>query len=76
MINMVQKKVPIEETVDEDGYFVVSCPLLKGCRTYGATRKEALLNLKECIEMCLEDPDEHPFCKLIEYRDEELIFYV
>ena len=73
---MAFKKVPIEETVYEDGYFVVSCPLFKGCRTYCATRKEALLNLKECIEMCLEDPDEHPFCKLIEYRDEELIFYV
>ena len=73
---MALKKVPIEETVNEDGYIIVSCPLFKGCRTYGATRKEALLNLKECIEMCLEAPDEHPFCTLIEYRDEELMFNV
>ena len=73
---MVQKRVPIEEAIDEDGYFIVSCPLLKGCRTYGATRKEALLNLKECIEMCMEDPHENPFCKFVEYRDGELLFYV
>ncbi len=41
--------------VDEDGYYIVSCPLLKGCHTYGKTIEETLENIKEMIEMCLEE---------------------
>ena len=38
---------------DESG-FHASCPALKGCHTYGATREEALHNLKEAAELYLE----------------------
>ncbi len=34
---------------------MVSCPLLKGCHSYGETIEEALENIKEVIEMCLEE---------------------
>jgi predicted RNase H-like HicB family nuclease len=34
---------------DEDGYWVVECPSLKGCVSQGKTKEEALLNIKEAI---------------------------
>ena len=34
---------------DEDGYWVVECPSLKGCLSQGKTREEALINIKEAI---------------------------
>jgi predicted RNase H-like HicB family nuclease len=50
-----KERIPIEWRIDEDGYYIVSCPLFEACRSYGATLKEALSNLKEVIEMCLEE---------------------
>jgi predicted RNase H-like HicB family nuclease len=43
---------------DEDGFYVVECPLLRGCYTQGETLDEALTNIHEVIEMCLEDETE------------------
>jgi predicted RNase H-like HicB family nuclease len=40
---------------DEDGYFVGEVPQLKGCYTQGKTLDELMTNIKEVIEMCLED---------------------
>jgi predicted RNase H-like HicB family nuclease len=34
---------------DEDGYWVAECPSLKGCISQGATKEEALTNIKEAI---------------------------
>ncbi len=34
---------------DEDGYWVVECPSLKGCVSQGKTKDEALSNIKEAI---------------------------
>jgi predicted RNase H-like HicB family nuclease len=34
---------------DEDGYWVVECPSLKGCVSQGKTKEEALANIKEAI---------------------------
>jgi len=34
---------------DEDGYWVVECPSLKGCISQGETKEEALINIKEAI---------------------------
>jgi len=44
---------PIMIEIDEDGYFIVSCPVFKGCHSYGETIDEALTNIKEVIELCL-----------------------
>ncbi|MFQ5975847.1 MAG: type II toxin-antitoxin system HicB family antitoxin [Candidatus Hydrothermarchaeales archaeon] len=46
-------KVILEED-DEIGGYVVSCPALRGCHSQGDTKKEALLNIKEAIQACLE----------------------
>lgn len=34
---------------DEDGFWVAECPSLPGCATQGATREEALDNIREAI---------------------------
>ena len=34
----------------EDGYWVAECPSLPGCISQGATREEAIRNIKEAIE--------------------------
>ncbi|MDD1686715.1 type II toxin-antitoxin system HicB family antitoxin [Methanoregula sp.] len=47
--------VPIIIETDEDGVFIVSCPLFKGCHTYGRTIDEALARIKEVIGLCMED---------------------
>jgi predicted RNase H-like HicB family nuclease len=39
---------------DEDGFFVASCPALKGCHSQGRTEAEALVNIREAIEAWLE----------------------
>jgi len=39
---------------DEDGYFMASCPALKGCWSQGNTEEEALTNIGEAIEGWLE----------------------
>ncbi len=41
------------EPCDEGGY-VVSCPALPGCHSQGETKEEAMANIKEAIEGCLE----------------------
>jgi predicted RNase H-like HicB family nuclease len=38
----------------EGGYFV-ECPSLPGCYSQGETREEALANIREAIELTLED---------------------
>ncbi len=39
---------------DEDGVWIAECPAIPGCVSQGATRKEALDNVKEAIAICLE----------------------
>lgn len=43
----------ILEPCEDEGY-VVSCPALPGCHSQGNTKEEALTNIKEAIEGCLE----------------------
>lgn len=44
----------ILEKDEEVGGYVVSCPSLPGCASQGDTVKEALENIKEAIQACLE----------------------
>ena len=38
----------------EDGQVVVRCPVLPGCWSQGKTRDEAMVNIREAIELYLE----------------------
>ena len=45
---------PVVLFSDEDGAVVAHCPILPGCSSQGATRDEALANIREAIELTLE----------------------
>ena len=53
----------------EDGYWVAECPSLPGCVSQGATKSEALANIKEAIDLYIEVllsrdyPAHRPFCR-------------
>jgi predicted RNase H-like HicB family nuclease len=38
----------------EDGYWVVECPSLPGCISQGSTREEALINIREAIQLYVD----------------------
>jgi antitoxin HicB len=44
---------------DEDGVFVAECPSLPGCISQGATRSEALDNIKDAISGYLASLNKH-----------------
>lgn len=44
---------------DEDGMLVAEVPALPGCISQGATRAEALTNIREAIEVYLESLKAH-----------------
>jgi predicted RNase H-like HicB family nuclease len=46
-------KVVIKEDL-EDGGYNVSCPALPGCHSQGDTIEEALENIKDAIQGCME----------------------
>jgi predicted RNase H-like HicB family nuclease len=50
-------KVLLEQ--DETGGYVATCPSLPGCYSQGDTVDEALDNIREAIELCLEDMQAH-----------------
>lgn len=54
----MNKSYPILIEQDETGFFVVTCPVFKGCYTQGKTFNEAIANIKEAIELCLEEVSE------------------
>ncbi len=53
-MNSLDFKVFLERDEDYGGY-VVRCPSLQGCYSQGKTVEEALANIREAIELCLED---------------------
>ncbi|OFX59577.1 MAG: hypothetical protein A2046_04160 [Bacteroidetes bacterium GWA2_30_7] len=47
--------LPILVEQDEDNYYIVSCPVYKGCHSYGKTIDEALENIVEVIQICIDE---------------------
>lgn len=50
--------LPILVEQDEDNMYIVSCPVFKACHSYGTTIEEALANIMEVIEMCIDEKKE------------------
>lgn len=44
---------------DEDGLWVAECPSLPGCNSGGMTRDEAISNIRNAIELWIEDALAH-----------------
>jgi predicted RNase H-like HicB family nuclease len=51
-------KLPVVLKPGEDGWIVAECPLIPGCISQGKDHDEALANIREAIELCLETKDQ------------------
>ncbi|NMG83004.1 MAG: type II toxin-antitoxin system HicB family antitoxin [Methanosarcinales archaeon] len=69
---MEKLHLPIIIEMDEDEYYIVSCPLFRGCHSYGETIDEALENIREVIEMCLDETKVEELNKFIGFRELEV----
>ena len=63
-------QVPVFIEKDEDGFYVVECPLFEGCYSQGKTVDEALRNIREVIELIAEDKKNRHILET--YHPEEL----
>ncbi len=57
---------------DEDGVWVVECPAIPGCVSQGQTKEEALENVREAIQLCLEVRAERGLPLTVETRQVEV----
>ncbi len=51
---MKKRKFTVILEPEEDGGYAVHCPALRGCVSQGDNRKDALMNIKEAIQLVLE----------------------
>ena len=58
MTKILNFKIIIEQ--DEDKNFIVSIPSVPGCYSQGRSYEEALKNIKEALELCLEEAKNNP----------------
>jgi predicted RNase H-like HicB family nuclease len=65
-----ENKIPLFVEKDEDGLYVVECPLFEGCYSQGKTLDKALKNIREVIELVLEEKDNRII--LHSYRPREI----
>lgn len=69
---MYKHLLPVIIEKDEDGFYVVECPLFPGCYSQGKTMDGALKNIREVIDLCLEEKENKKIFK--EYHPEEISF--
>ena len=62
--------MPLFVEKDEDGFYVVECPVFEGCYSQGNTLDEALKNIREVISLILEEKKARDVLK--SYRPKEL----
>lgn len=57
---------------DEDGVWIVECPSIPGCVSQGATKDDAIENIKDAIKLCLEVRAEKGLPLTVETRQVEV----
>lgn len=62
--------LPLFIEKDEDDFYVVECPVLDGCYSQGKTIDEALRNIREVVELVLEEKRNQEVLK--SYKPKEL----
>jgi predicted RNase H-like HicB family nuclease len=50
---------------DEDGYYVGEVPQLRACYSQGRTLDELMANMREVIELCLEEQAEETLSEVV-----------
>lgn len=69
----MKRHFPVIIEQDKNGVFIVECPVLQGCRSYGQTVEEAIENIREAIAVCLGDAESAPLDTLfVGVRDLEV----
>lgn len=68
-------KLPVTMYRDEDGWYVVECPVIPGCMSQGRTEMQALDNIREAMQLCLEVRQEQGLPLVIESREIEIPVY-
>ena len=71
--NSTRHHLPVLIEQDEDGVFIVSIPVLRGCRSYGLTLDEAMKNVTEAAALCLEDEKPSAQAAFVGVRDLEIV---
>ncbi len=61
---------PVIVEKDEDDFYVVECPLFKGCYTQGKSLDKALKDIREVIQLCLEEKENQEI--IASYHPKEL----
>ena len=61
-----ERQIPLLVEKGEDGFYVVECPVLKGCYTQGKTIDEALRNIREVVDLILEEKENRMILKIID----------
>lgn len=63
-------QLPIFIEKDEDGLYIVECPLFEGCYSQGNTLDEAMHNIREVVALVLEEKKNQAI--LAAYHPQEL----
>lgn len=66
-------QLPILVEKDKEGFYIVECPVFSGCYTQGKTLDEALKNIREVIELCLEEKENQEALK--NFHPQEISFH-
>ena len=53
-VDLFMMTLPVVLYPGEDGWIVARCPLIPGCISQGRTQAEAMANIQEAMELCLE----------------------
>ncbi len=70
MIKILNFKIIIEQ--DEDRNFIASVPSVPGCYSQGKSYEKALKNVKEALELSLEEAKNNPsYARKIVFPDEQ-----
>ncbi len=64
--------LPLVIEEDEDGIYIISCPSFNGCHSYGKTIEEALINIREAIDLCLKETAPGEINKFVGFREMEI----
>jgi predicted RNase H-like HicB family nuclease len=68
--NKFGRRLPLIIEKGEDGFYVVQCPIFEGCYTQGKTIDEALRNIREVIDLILEEKGSKRILR--DYNPEEI----
>ncbi|MFH1145860.1 MAG: type II toxin-antitoxin system HicB family antitoxin [bacterium] len=69
-VHIYNTQLPLIIEKGEDGFYIVECPVFDGCYTQGQTLDEALRNIREVINLALEEEENRDLVK--SYHPQEL----